>query len=113
METLPEIGRGTTNTVGTHGEKAEGPQIISIICDLRYLRHPRLLHGSRGGVRILVGPGGTHLFPPPYLAGYSEFERTRRLDGSAGITRFAIEARAVFWVAPTYLFDQMPVLVTA
>ena len=58
-------------------------------------------------------PGGTHLFPPPYLAGYSEFERTRRLDGSAGITRFAIEARAVFWVAPTYLFDQMPVLVTA
>ena len=56
---------------------------------------------------------GTHLFPPPYLAGYSKFERTRRLDGSAGITRSAIEARAVFWVAPTYLFDQMPVWVTA
>ena len=56
---------------------------------------------------------GTHLFPPPYLDGYSEFERTRRLDGSAGITRSAIEARAVFWIAPTYLFDQMPVLVTA
>jgi len=44
---------------------------------------------------------------------YIEFESTRRLDGSAGITRFAIKARAVFWVAPTYLFDQMPVLVTA
>ena len=26
---------------------------------------------------------GTQTFPPPYLAGYSEFERTRRLDGSA------------------------------
>ena len=35
---------------------------------------------------------GTHLFPPPYLAGYSAFETTRRLDGSAGITRSAIEA---------------------
>ena len=26
---------------------------------------------------------GTQTFPPPYLTGYSEFERTRRLDGSA------------------------------
>ena len=33
---------------------------------------------------------GTQTFPAPYLAGYSEFERTRRLDGSAGITRSAI-----------------------
>ena len=52
------MGRERTNTVGTHGEKAEGPQIISIICDTRYLRHPRLSDGSRGGVRILVGPRG-------------------------------------------------------
>ena len=58
-------------------------------------------------------PGGPPSVSTPYLAGYSEFERTRCLDGSAGITRSAIEARAVFWVAPTYLFDQMPVLVTA
>ena len=29
-------------------------------------------------------PGGTQTFLRPYLAGYSEFERTRRLDGSAG-----------------------------
>ena len=35
---------------------------------------------------------GTQAFPPPYLAGYSKFERTRRLDGSAGITRSAIDA---------------------
>ena len=40
------------------GEKAEGPQITSIICDTRYLRHPRLSDGSRGGVRILGGPRG-------------------------------------------------------
>ena len=84
VETLPEMGRGRTNTVGTHGEKAEGLQIISIICDTRYLRHPRLSDGSRGGVRIGGGTQeGTQTFPPPYLAGYSEFERTRRLDGSA------------------------------
>ena len=37
-------------------------------------------------------PGGTQAFPAPYLAGYSAFERTRRLDGFAGITRSAIEA---------------------
>jgi len=43
-----------------------------------------------------VGPGEDPSVSPPYLAGYSEFERTRRLDGSAGITRSAIEARAVF-----------------
>ena len=36
--------------------------------------------------------GGTQTFPPPYLAGYSEFERTRRRYGSAGISRSAIEA---------------------
>ena len=35
---------------------------------------------------------GTQTFPPPYLMRYIEFERTRRLDGSAGITRSAIEA---------------------
>ena len=35
---------------------------------------------------------GTQSVSPPYLAGYSEFERTRRLDGSAGISRSAIEA---------------------
>ena len=35
---------------------------------------------------------GTQSVSRPYLAGYSEFERTRRLDGSAGITRSAIEA---------------------
>ena len=64
VETLPEMGRGTTNTVRTHGEKAEGLQIMSIICDTRYLRHPRLSDGSRGGVRILVGPrGGPKRFP--------------------------------------------------
>jgi hypothetical protein len=55
---------------------------------------------------------GTQTFPPPYLAGYSKFERTRRIDGSARDPGSGIEARAVFWVAPTYLFDQMPVLVT-
>ena len=27
---------------------------------------------------------GTQAFPPIFDAGYSEFERTRRLDGSAG-----------------------------
>ena len=36
---------------------------------------------------------GTQAFPPPYLAGYSEFQRTRRLDGSAVITRSAIVDR--------------------
>ena len=67
------------------GEKAEGPQITSIICDTRYLRHPRLSDGSRGGVRIVEGiQEGTQMFPPPYLAGYSEFERTRRVWGFAG-----------------------------
>ena len=40
------------------GCKAKGPQIISIICDTRYLRHPRLSDGSRGGVRIGGDPGG-------------------------------------------------------
>ena len=39
-----------------------------------------------------MGPGGDPNVSPPYLAGYSEFERTRRLDGSAGISRSAIEA---------------------
>jgi hypothetical protein len=87
------MDRGRTNTVGTQGEKAKGLQIINIICDTRYLRHPRLSDGSRGGVRIVEGTQeGTQTFPPPYLAGYSEFERTRRLDGSAGITRSAIDA---------------------
>jgi len=38
--------------------RPEGLQLISIICDTRYLRHPRLSDGSRGGVRILVGPRG-------------------------------------------------------
>ena len=71
----------------------EGPQIISLICDTRHLRHPRLSDGSRGGLWIVEGTQeGTQTFPPPYLAGYSEFERTRRLDGSAGISRSAIEA---------------------
>ena len=38
------------------------------------------------------GPRRGPSFLAPYLAGYSEFERTHRLDGSAGITRSAIEA---------------------
>jgi len=41
-------------------------------------------------------PGGDPTFPPPYLAGYSEFQRTRRLDGSAVITRSAIVDRLRF-----------------
>ena len=66
--------------------KRDAPQIDDPVCDW-------LSDGSRGGVRIVEGTQeGTQTFPPPYLAGYSEFERTRRLDGSAGITRSAIEA---------------------
>ena len=49
------------NSYRTH---PEGPQIISIICDTRYLRHPRLSDGSRGGVRIVGGPRrGPKRFP--------------------------------------------------
>ena len=51
--------------------------------------------GSWGGTQE-----GTQTFPPPYLAGYSEFERTRRLDGSAGISRSAIEATSTAGVTP-------------
>ena len=94
--------------------KAKGLQIISIICDTRDISGIPGSYMDRVGE---FGSGGTQegtkSVARPYLTAYIEFESTRRLDGSAGITRFAIEARAVFWVAPTYLFDQMPVLVTA
>ena len=43
------------NSYRTHPER---PQIVHLTCDTRYLRHPRLSDGSRGGVRILVGPRG-------------------------------------------------------
>ena len=42
---------------------------------------------------------GTQAFPAPYLVGYSEFERTRRLDGSAGITRSPIVDHPLIRVA--------------
>ena len=35
--------------------RPEGLQIISVICDTRYLRHLRLSDGSCGGVRIVGG----------------------------------------------------------
>ena len=65
------INRGYRTHPWPHGKeklgagcKAEGPQIISIICDTRYLRHPRLSDGSRGGVRIVGGPRrGPKRFP--------------------------------------------------
>ena len=39
---------GQRNIKPAYRTHPEGPQIINIICDTRYLRHPRPLHGSRG-----------------------------------------------------------------
>ena len=49
-----------------------------LICETCYIKHPRLYDGSRGGLRIVMGPVmGPKTFPPPYLMGYARIARTR------------------------------------
>ena len=63
VETLPAHRHGKNDSHG-HSWPEGGLQIISLICDTRYLRHPRLSDGSRGGVRIVEGPRrGPKRFP--------------------------------------------------
>jgi hypothetical protein len=95
-----KTGRRRTNTVGTQGEKAKGPQIIDIICYLRYLKHPRLV--DRIASRSLHRDGtrdGTQTFPPPYLRGYAKSERSR-ICFFAGASRLVIVGNAPIWVMP-------------